>query len=58
MYKELFANGQEGRAAATAVVLLLATIPVMAYNIRKFRHCACTRNCSPTVRKDGPPLLR
>lgn len=37
MYKELFANGQEGRAAATAVVLLLSTIPVMMYNIRKFR---------------------
>jgi len=37
MLKELFTNGQEGRSAAVAVVLLLTTIPVMAYNVRKFR---------------------
>ncbi|MBA2725703.1 MAG: sugar ABC transporter permease [Actinobacteria bacterium] len=37
MLKELFTNGQEGRSAAVAVVLLLSTIPVMMYNIRRFR---------------------
>ncbi|MGB9376430.1 MAG: sugar ABC transporter permease [Mycobacteriales bacterium] len=37
MLKELFTNDQEGRSAAVAVVLLLSTIPVMAYNVRKFR---------------------
>lgn len=37
MYKELFANNQEGRAAAAAMVLLVATIPVMMYNVRRFR---------------------
>jgi len=37
MYKEIFANGQQGRAAAVAVVLLLAIVPVMLLNIRRFR---------------------
>jgi alpha-glucoside transport system permease protein len=37
MYKELFAAGQQGRAAAIAVVLLVAIIPVMAVNIRRFQ---------------------
>ena len=37
MYKELFSDGQPGRASATAVILLLAVIPVMLYNIRRFR---------------------
>ncbi|HET7169015.1 MAG TPA: sugar ABC transporter permease [Candidatus Limnocylindrales bacterium] len=37
MYKELFAFGQPGRASATAVLLLLLIIPVMAVNIRRFR---------------------
>jgi alpha-glucoside transport system permease protein len=37
MYKELFNFNERGRASATAVVLLLAVIPVMIYNIRRFR---------------------
>jgi alpha-glucoside transport system permease protein len=37
MYKELFANSQQGRAAAIAVVLLIAIVPVMAINIRRFQ---------------------
>jgi alpha-glucoside transport system permease protein len=37
MYKELFAFGQPGRASATAILLLLLIIPVMAINIRRFR---------------------
>jgi len=37
MLKELFTNFQEGRSATVAVVLLLSTIPVMMYNVRKFR---------------------
>jgi alpha-glucoside transport system permease protein len=37
MYKELFANGQPARAAAVAVVLLLATVPVMVLNVKRFR---------------------
>ncbi len=37
MYKELFTAGQQGRAAAIAVVLLVATVPVMAVNIRRFK---------------------
>jgi alpha-glucoside transport system permease protein len=37
MIKELFAFGQPGRASATAIVLLLMIIPVMAINIRRFR---------------------
>jgi len=37
MYKELFNASQQGRAAAIAVVLLIAIIPVMAINIRRFQ---------------------
>ena len=37
MYDEMFTNGNFGRASAIAVVLLLAIIPVMLFNIRRFR---------------------
>ena len=37
MYKDLFANNQAGRAAATAIVLLVAIVPVMIYNVRRFQ---------------------
>ncbi len=37
MIKQLYDFGQPGRASAIAVVLLLAIIPVMAINIRRFR---------------------
>ena len=37
MYKEMFNYRHFGRASAIAVVLLLLIIPVMIYNIRRFR---------------------
>lgn len=37
MYKEMFNYNNFGRASAVAVVLLIAIIPVMLYNIRQFR---------------------
>lgn len=37
MYKELFTFHHIGRASAIATVLLMFTIPVMLYNIRRFR---------------------
>ena len=37
MYKEMFNFNDYGRASAIAIVLLLATIPVMFINIRRFR---------------------
>ena len=37
MYQELFNNNQQGRAAAIAVILLIAIIPVMIINVRRFR---------------------
>ena len=37
MIRELFTNGQPARAAAVAVVLLVAIVPVMIINIRRFR---------------------
>jgi alpha-glucoside transport system permease protein len=37
MIKEMFTFGDFGRASAVAVVLLLAIIPIMGFNIRKFR---------------------
>ncbi|HEX9045156.1 MAG TPA: sugar ABC transporter permease [Candidatus Limnocylindrales bacterium] len=37
MYKELFNYGQPGQASATAVILLVAVVPVMLFNIRRFQ---------------------
>jgi alpha-glucoside transport system permease protein len=37
MIKEMFTVGDFGRASAVAVVLLLAIVPIMAFNIRQFR---------------------
>jgi alpha-glucoside transport system permease protein len=37
MIRELFTNLNPGRASAIAVVLLVAIIPVMAFNVRRFR---------------------
>jgi len=37
MYKEMFSFLNFGRASAIAVILLMAIIPVMAVNIRRFR---------------------
>jgi alpha-glucoside transport system permease protein len=37
MIKEMFTFGDFGRASAVAVVLLLAILPIMGFNIRKFR---------------------
>jgi len=37
MIKEMFTFGDFGRAGAVAVVLLLAIVPIMAFNIRQFR---------------------
>jgi alpha-glucoside transport system permease protein len=37
MYKEMFSFNQYGRASAIAVVLLLAIVPIMFFNIGRFR---------------------
>jgi alpha-glucoside transport system permease protein len=37
MYAEMFKNTQYGRASAIAVVLLIAIIPIMFFNIGRFR---------------------
>ena len=37
MIKEMFQNGNLSRASSIAVILLLAIIPVMAINVRRFR---------------------
>ena len=37
MYKEMFSFNQFGRASAIAVVLLLAIVPIMFFNIGQFR---------------------
>ncbi len=36
-YLERFTYGEAGRASAIAIVLLIAVIPVMVYNLRQFR---------------------
>jgi len=40
MYKQNFAAGQYGKAAAVAVVMLVILIPVMIFNVRRFRSSA------------------
>ncbi len=40
MYIQGFQSGQFGRAAAVAVVMLLILVPVMIFNIRRFRSSA------------------
>jgi len=40
MYKQDFAAGQYGKAAAVAVIMLLLLVPVMVFNIRRFRSSA------------------
>ena len=37
MYKEMFNFRNYGHASAIAVILLLAIIPIMVVNIRRFR---------------------
>jgi alpha-glucoside transport system permease protein len=37
MYEEMFINSHFGRASAVAIVLLVAIVPFMAANIRRFR---------------------
>lgn len=36
-YNQLFTNGNAGRASAIVVMLMLAVIPIMAYQVRHFR---------------------
>ena len=40
MYKQDFSAGQYGKAAAVAVVMLIILIPVMIFNVRRFRSSA------------------
>lgn len=40
MYIQGFQSGQFGRAAAVAVVMLLVLVPVMIFNVRRFRSSA------------------
>jgi alpha-glucoside transport system permease protein len=37
MYEQMFRVGQFGRASAVAVVLLIAIVPIMFFNIGRFR---------------------
>jgi alpha-glucoside transport system permease protein len=37
MYSELFTNGEGGYAASIAVIMLLLVLPLMIWNIRRFR---------------------
>jgi alpha-glucoside transport system permease protein len=36
-YNELFTNGNNGRAAAIVVMLMIAVVPIMIYQVRHFR---------------------
>ena len=43
MIRWFFISANDGRAAAIAVVLFLAIIPVMIWNVRRFREQEATR---------------
>ena len=42
MYQDSIPGGQFGRGAAVAVIMLILLIPIMAYNIRRFRSSRVT----------------
>ncbi len=42
MYQEAFPGGQYGKGAAVAVIMLIILIPIMIFNIRRFRSEAVT----------------
>jgi alpha-glucoside transport system permease protein len=42
MYQEALPGGQFGRGSAIAVIMLLLLIPIMAYNVRRFRSSQVT----------------
>jgi alpha-glucoside transport system permease protein len=37
MYKQLYSNGNFGAASAVAIILLIAVVPVLIFNLRQFR---------------------
>ena len=41
-YQDGFRSGQFGKAAAVAIVMLIVLIPVMIFNIRRFRQASVT----------------
>jgi alpha-glucoside transport system permease protein len=43
MIRWFFLSGNDGRGAAIAVVLFFAVIPIMIWNVRKFREQEATR---------------
>jgi alpha-glucoside transport system permease protein len=43
MIRWFFIRGHEGRAAAIAVILFIAVVPVMVWNVRRFRELEQTR---------------
>ena len=43
MIRWFFINNNDGRAAAISVVLFLAIVPVMVWNVRRFREQEATR---------------
>lgn len=42
-FNEMFARGQAGRATAIVVVLLIAVIPILIYQVKQFREQEATR---------------
>src|SRR5207247_3490794 len=38
MYEQLYTAGNSGHASAVAVILLIAVIPVLIFNLRQFRY--------------------
>ncbi|WP_289019398.1 carbohydrate ABC transporter permease [uncultured Ornithinimicrobium sp.] len=42
-FNELFARGQAGRATAIVVILLVAVIPILIYQVKQFREQEATR---------------
>src|SRR5207245_8861840 len=49
MYQQAFSAGQYGYGSAVAVVMLVVLIPIMIYNLRRFR--TGTSTCLPSAKR-------
>ena len=61
MIRWFFLNGHDGRGAAIAVILFVAVIPVMIWNVQRFRQqeeepmSISEPIAQPGVKSDAPP---
>src|SRR5207237_4552550 len=58
MYNQLYTAGNSGGASAVAIILLIAVVPVLIFNLRQFRAVEARRRPAPPPRgrrRQPPP---